>query len=75
MTISRRKLMSASGTALAGLSLAAVIKPESLKAQQTSGRGSQQDVPDTLVDQEPRQGFPVDLPLNPDGKRGQGIRI
>ena len=67
MTISRRKLMSASGAALAGLTVAAVIKPESLKAQTTGGRGGQQDVPDMLVDQEIRQGFPVDLPLNPDG--------
>jgi DMSO/TMAO reductase YedYZ molybdopterin-dependent catalytic subunit len=66
MTISRRKLISASGTALAGLTLAAVIKPEKLIAQSTGG-GGQVAIPDMLVEQEMRQGFPADLPLNADG--------
>jgi DMSO/TMAO reductase YedYZ molybdopterin-dependent catalytic subunit len=67
MNISRRKLISASGTALAGLSLVEIIKTDGLMAQTNRDRGGQQDVPDTLVEQEMRQGFPVDLPLNPDG--------
>ncbi|MGY8815080.1 MAG: molybdopterin-dependent oxidoreductase [Gammaproteobacteria bacterium] len=67
MTISRRRLLSTTGTTLAGLSIAAVIKPTILYAQTTAGRGDQQDVPDMLIEQEMRKGFPVELPLNPDG--------
>ena len=67
MTITRRKLISTSGVALAGLSLAVTIKPEGLNAQTTANPGGQPDVPNMLVDQEMRQGFPAELPLNPDG--------
>jgi DMSO/TMAO reductase YedYZ molybdopterin-dependent catalytic subunit len=66
MTISRRELISATGAALAGLSLATAIKPKNALAQ-SSGSSGGNDVPDTLVQTEMREGFPAELPLNPDG--------
>ena len=71
MTISRRKLMSTTGKTLAGLSVAVVINPKILYAQTTAGGGDLRDVPDMLVEQEMRKGFPVELPLNPDGSAGR----
>ena len=64
MTISRRDAIRLSGGTLAGLSLGAKLSPEQLAAQSTA---QAQEWPETLVEAEVRSGFPVDLPLNPDG--------
>lgn len=63
MTMSRRDAIAVSGSALAGLSVGG------LHASGLAGQvvGSDQEFPDRLVDAELRDGFPVDLPLNPDG--------
>jgi len=62
MAISRRKVLSISGSTLAGLSLG-VLKPGSLQAAQAA----QQGWPDELVERPLRDGFPAPLPLNADG--------
>ncbi len=62
MTISRRKAIYLSGSTLAGLSIGA-LKPETLRA----ATPRQEDWPDQLVERPRREGFPVDLPLEPDG--------
>ncbi len=67
MTLSRRGLISASGTALAGLSMTSIINPRIVLAQTAGSQGDKPEVPDTLVVQEMRKGFPAELPLNPDG--------
>jgi len=68
MTISRRKVLALSGS-LATLSVAG-LKPGAVEGA-LQGRGGAQgqpaDFPDALVPQQMRQGFPVDLPLLPDG--------
>ena len=64
MTISRRKLMWMSGSALAGLSVGA-LKSENLHAQ--AAQPPQAAWPDQLVERPRREGFPVPLPLNADG--------
>jgi DMSO/TMAO reductase YedYZ molybdopterin-dependent catalytic subunit len=61
MSLSRRDAIVSSASAVAGLSLTARAT-ESLAQNQ-----SQQPWPDHLVPQPRRQGFPVHLPLNPDG--------
>src|SRR5665213_2035138 len=68
MVISRRKAISMSGT-LAGLSVtAAMLQPARVMAQGgPPSAGAQQPFPDKLVEQAMRPGFPVDLPLLPDG--------
>jgi DMSO/TMAO reductase YedYZ molybdopterin-dependent catalytic subunit len=53
-----------SGSTLAGLSLA-TLKSESLRAQ--AAAAPQEPWPDKLVERPMRAGFPVPLPLNPDG--------
>ena len=63
MTISRRKVISISGSTLAGLSLG-VLRPAQAGATQAGG---QEDWPDRLVERPLREGFPAPLPLNPDG--------
>lgn len=63
MTISRRKAISLSGTTLAGLSLG-VLKPAPVRAAQGA---EQSEWPDQLVETPRREGFPVRLPLLPDG--------
>jgi len=63
MAISRRKAIYLSGSTLAGLSLGA-LRPEGLS---TVGRLRQEDWPDQLVERPRREGFPADLPLQPDG--------
>ena len=62
MTISRRKAIAISGSALAGVSLG-IVKPEALAAEAPQ----QEDWPDQLVERPMRDGFPAPLPLNPDG--------
>ena len=64
MTVSRRDAIRISGGTLAGLSLGAKLSPEQLAAQAAP---QSQEWPETLVEAEVRAGFPVDLPLNPDG--------
>jgi DMSO/TMAO reductase YedYZ molybdopterin-dependent catalytic subunit len=68
MTISRRKAILVGSSALAGLS-AGAFKTEALAAQARGrgGAGQQAALPDTLVEQELRQGFPAALPLLRDG--------
>ena len=73
MTISRREALRLSGATIAGLSIGA-LKEESLLAQVPAGAAApaaQQPAapwPDTLTDNPTkRPGFPVELPLNPDG--------
>ncbi len=63
MSISRRDAIAVSGTALAGLAVGG-LHPRTLGAQAT---GQSQEFPDRLETVEPRDGFPVDLPLEPDG--------
>jgi DMSO/TMAO reductase YedYZ molybdopterin-dependent catalytic subunit len=69
MKLSRRK----ASLLAVGLAAAAVTPVKTLKAQSGStggnakGQNSQQPFPDKLVEQPMRQGFPVDLPLLPDG--------
>jgi len=63
MTISRRDAIAVSGSALAGLSVGG-LTPSALAAQLA---GRDQEFPDHLETVEPREDFPVDLPLNPDG--------
>ena len=63
MPISRRDAIAVSGSALAGLSVTG-LDPTKLAAQ-TPARD--QEFPDHLMDVEPRETFPVHLPLNPDG--------
>jgi hypothetical protein len=58
--------MSVTGATLAGLSITSAIKPKILLAQSRGGSGSD-DIPDTLVESQMREGFPAELPLNPDG--------
>lgn len=65
MTISRRKALAVSGSALAGLSFTA-LHEESLFAQAPAA-GAQEPWPDRLVERPLRQGFPASLPLNADG--------
>jgi DMSO/TMAO reductase YedYZ molybdopterin-dependent catalytic subunit len=59
MSLSRRDTLIASGTALAGLSLTAFAAKGADKPEEAW--------PDHLVEKPLRQGFPVPLPLNPDG--------
>ena len=63
MSITRRKALQISGTALTGLSLG------TLTGRQLLAQGGQQaqDFPDDLVEGPLRGGFPADLPLLPDG--------
>lgn len=63
MTMSRRDAIVVSGSALAGLSVGK-LTPAELAAQVTR---TDQEFPDHLETVEPRDGFPVDLPLNADG--------
>jgi DMSO/TMAO reductase YedYZ molybdopterin-dependent catalytic subunit len=63
MTISRRDAIAVSGAALAGLSVGG-LSPSKLAAQWGAG---DQEFPDHLATVEPRDGFPVPLPLNADG--------
>ena len=63
MTISRRDAIALSGSALAGFSFGGLDVPK--VAAQVGG--STQEFPNQLETVEPRQGFPVALPLNPDG--------
>jgi DMSO/TMAO reductase YedYZ molybdopterin-dependent catalytic subunit len=63
MKISRRDAIAVSGSALAGLSVGG-LDAGRLAAQVA---GSDQEFPDRLQTVEPRDGFPVDLPLNSDG--------
>ena len=63
MTISRRKALSISGAALAGLSVGG-LRPAHLRATRTA---AQDDWPDALVERPLREGFPAPLPLNADG--------
>src|SRR5262245_32645814 len=64
MTISRREAIRISGTTLAGLSMG-ILTRENLEAQ--AGGAAQEPWPDQLVERPRRDGFPVPLPLNPDG--------
>src|SRR5690242_10595103 len=68
MPISRRKAIFFSGSTLAGLSLAS-FKPAETQAQATAPApaAAQEPWPDSLVERTVRAGFPVPLPLNPDG--------
>jgi len=63
MAITRREVISMSGSTLAGLSLAAVTG-ESLVAQTPA---PQEPWPDRLVERPLRDAFPAPLPLNADG--------
>jgi hypothetical protein len=63
MAISRRKAIYLSGSTLAGLSMG-VLKPGGLSAGTPL---PQEDWPGQLVERPRREGFPVDLPLEPDG--------
>jgi DMSO/TMAO reductase YedYZ molybdopterin-dependent catalytic subunit len=63
MTISRRDAIRISTSTLAGLSLG-VLNRESLEGQAAQPA---QEWPDQLVERPRREGFPVPLPLNPDG--------
>src|SRR5262245_45735329 len=63
MTISRREAIRISGTTLAGLSMG-VLTRENLEAQ---AGAAQEPWPTSLVERPRREGFPVPLPLNPDG--------
>ena len=63
MAISRREALSISGSALTGLSLGGLL-PATVKAR---AQQPAEKWPDQLVERPPRQGFPVPLPLNPDG--------
>ena len=63
MTISRREAIRISGSTLAGLSLG-VLNHETALAQAAA---AQEQWPDSLVERPRREGFPVPLPLNPDG--------
>ena len=60
MKLTRRDAIRISGGTIAGLSLGAKLSLEDLAAQS-------QEWPQELVEMETRDGFPVDLPLNPDG--------
>ena len=60
MTLNRRDAIRISGGTIAGLSLGAKLNPEDLAAQS-------QEWPDELVEMPLADGFPVELPLNPDG--------
>src|SRR5579864_5935942 len=62
MAISRREAILLSGSTLAGLSLG-VLTPGKTEAQ----AAQQEPWPDQLVERPMRPGFPVALPLNPDG--------
>lgn len=62
-TIQRRDALRISGSALAGLSLSA-LAPKSALAQAAKPA---EPWPDQLVERPLRPGFPVPLPLNPDG--------
>ena len=61
--ISRREAIRISGSTLAGLSLG-VLNHETALAQAAA---AQEAWPDSLVERPRREGFPVPLPLNPDG--------
>src|SRR5579871_938928 len=63
MAISRREAIILSGSTLAGLSFGGVLPSERAEAQ----AAAQQPWPDELVERPMRPGFPVPLPLNPDG--------
>jgi DMSO/TMAO reductase YedYZ molybdopterin-dependent catalytic subunit len=63
MSISRREAIRISGSTLAGLSLG-MLPRETMYAQ---GAQQQEAWPEQLVERPMRQGFPVPLPLNPDG--------
>jgi len=63
MPVSRRKVLSISGSTLAGLTLGS-FRPPSVLATETE---LQQDWPDELVEGPLRDGFPAPLPLNADG--------
>ena len=64
MSISRRKLMTVSGAALAGLS---VVGGQSKRSEAQQAGAEVENWPDSLVEQELRAGFPADLPLLADG--------
>jgi DMSO/TMAO reductase YedYZ molybdopterin-dependent catalytic subunit len=63
MDITRRDAIARSGSTLAGLSIG-TLTAQQLNAQTTP---APQEWPATLVERPRRAGFPVDLPLNPDG--------
>lgn len=63
--ITRRDAIALSGSTLAGLSLGA-LTAEQLAAQAAPAQQAQ-EWPTTLVPRPRREGFPVNLPLNPDG--------
>jgi DMSO/TMAO reductase YedYZ molybdopterin-dependent catalytic subunit len=63
MAISRREVISLSGSTLVGLSL----EPLTAADVQAQAPASQEPWPDRLVERPLRQGFPAPLPLQPDG--------
>lgn len=64
MDITRRDALALSSSTLAGLSLG-MIRPERMGAQ--TAPQQTQEWPATLMETPLREGFPVPLPLNPDG--------
>jgi DMSO/TMAO reductase YedYZ molybdopterin-dependent catalytic subunit len=66
MSLTRRDAIALSGSTLAGVSLGLVTADQ--LAAQTPPAGQQTPPwPETLVERPRREGFPAELPLNPDG--------
>ncbi|MEQ8956022.1 MAG: molybdopterin-dependent oxidoreductase [Gammaproteobacteria bacterium] len=63
MTITRRKAIALSAKTVAGLSLTGLATT----SQRLAAQQDDPDWPASLVDSELRDGFPAELPLNPDG--------
>ncbi len=66
MSLTRRDAITISGSTLAGVSLGLVTADE-ISAQTPLAGQAAQEWPSTLVERPRREGFPVALPLNPDG--------
>ena len=66
MNLTRRDAIALSGSTVAGVSLGLVAADE-LGAQTPPAGQAAQEWPATLVERPVREGFPAELPLNPDG--------
>lgn len=64
--LTRRDAIALSGSTLAGISLGA-LAADPLAAQAAPAQQVPQEWPANLVERPRREGFPVELPLNPDG--------
>ena len=67
MSLTRRDAIAISGSTVAGVSLGLIGTKELHAQTPPAGQQPSQEWPSTLVERPRREGFPAELPLNPDG--------